>query len=148
MSFKAVAWTLLAAMALTAVLLFNYWASFQPLSTLAYSGIAMAFAGLANLSFPFRFLGIHKRSAGALILAGGVGLALAALLWPASTIRVAQHETRLDDIMPKLPVFREALGPRSRPARAGHGSHSAVDVRRHEVFDHAPQNPRSGFAHS
>jgi hypothetical protein len=101
MSFKAVAWTLLAAMALTAVLLFNYWASFQPLSTLAYSGIAMAFAGLANLAFPFRFLGIRKRSAGALILAGGVGLAVAALLWPASTIRVAQHRTRLDDIMPE-----------------------------------------------
>jgi len=107
MSFKAVAWTLLAAMALTAVLLFNYWASFQPLSTLAYSGIVLALAGWANLVFPFRFLGIRKRSAGALILVGGVGLAIGALLWPASTIRVAQHRTRLDDIMPEYQFFEK-----------------------------------------
>jgi hypothetical protein len=123
MSFKAVAWTVLAAMALTAVLLFNYWASFQPLSTLAYSGIAMAFAGLANLSFPFRFLGIHKRSAGALILAGGVGLAVAALLWPASTIRVAQHRTRLDDIMPEYQfVEKHSARVHARPERQRFGS--------------------------
>ena len=61
MSFKAVAWTLLAAMALTAVLLFNYWASFQPLSTLAYSGIGLGLAGLAHLAFPFRFLDHNLR---------------------------------------------------------------------------------------
>jgi hypothetical protein len=42
MSFKAVAWTLLAAIAFTAVLLFNYWAAYQPLSTVAYSGIVLA----------------------------------------------------------------------------------------------------------
>ena len=101
MSFKAVAWTLLAVMAFTAVLLFNYWAAYQPLSTLAYSGIVLALVGLANLARPFRFLGIRKRSAGALILAGGVGLAVAALLWPAPVIRVAQPRTRLDEIMPE-----------------------------------------------
>ena len=32
MSFKAVAWTLLAAMALAGILLLNYWASYQPLT--------------------------------------------------------------------------------------------------------------------
>ena len=101
MPFKAVAWTLLAAMAFTAVLLFNYWAAYQPLSTLAYSGIVLALCGLANLILPFRFLGVRKRAAGALILAGGVALTAAALLWPASVIRVAQHRTRLDDIMPE-----------------------------------------------
>ena len=101
MSFKAVAWTLLAAMALAAILLLNYWASYQPLSTLAYSGIVLALCGLANLALPFRFLGIRKRAVGALILAGGVGLAIAALLWPAPIIRVAQHRTLLDDIMPE-----------------------------------------------
>ncbi len=101
MSFKAVAWTLLTAMALTTVLLFNYWAAYQPLSTLAYSGIVLALCGLANLVVPFRFLGIRKRATGALILAGGVGLTVAALLWPAPMIRVAQHRTRLDDIMPE-----------------------------------------------
>ena len=101
MSFKAGAWTLLAAMALAAILLLNYWASYQPLSTLAYSGIVISLCGLTNLVLPFRFLGIRKRAVGALILAGGVGLAIAALLWPAPIIRVAQHRTLLDDIMPE-----------------------------------------------
>jgi len=101
MSFKAVAWTLLAAMAFAGVLLLNYWAAYQPLSTLVYSGIVLALGGLANLVVPFRFLGVRKRAAGALILAGGVGLAVAALLWPAWMIRVAQPRTRLDDVMPE-----------------------------------------------
>jgi hypothetical protein len=101
MSFKAVAWTLLAAMAFTTVLLFNYWAAYQPLSTLVYSGIVLALCGLANLAIPFRFLGIRKRAVGALILACGVGLAIAALLWPAPMIRVAEHKTVLDDVMPE-----------------------------------------------
>jgi hypothetical protein len=101
MPFKAVWWTLLAAVAPATILLFNYWASFQPLSTLAYSGMVLAMGGLANLVFPFRFLGIRKRAVGALILAGGVALTLAALFWPAATMRVAQHRTVLDDIMPE-----------------------------------------------
>ncbi len=116
MSFKAVAWTLLAAMALAAVLLFNYWASFQPLSTLAYAGIVLALGGLANLVVPFRFLGIHKRAVGALIFAGGAGLAVAALSWPASTIRVAQPGTRLDEVMPEYQFFeRHATRIHARP---------------------------------
>jgi hypothetical protein len=119
MSIKAVAWTLLAAMALAAVLLFNYWASFQPLSTLAYAGIVLALGGLANLAIPFRFLGVRKRAVGALILAGGTGLAVTALLWPASVIRVGQHRTVLDDIMPEY-QFSETHSARvhARPEQA------------------------------
>ena len=101
MSMKTAWWALLTAMALAAILLLNYWASYQPLSTLAYSGIVLALCGLANLAIPFRFLGIRKRTVGALILAGGAGLAIAALLWPAPTIRVAQHRSILDDTMPE-----------------------------------------------
>ena len=101
MSSKVMAWALLAAMALTAVLIFNYWAAYQPLSTLAYSGIVLALCGLANLAIPFRFLGIRKRAVGAMILASGVALAFAALNWPASMIRVAQSAPQLDDIMPE-----------------------------------------------
>jgi len=116
MSMKAVAWTLLAAIALAAILLLNYWASYQPLSTLAYSGIVLALCGLANLAFPFRFLGIRKRAVAALILAGGVGLAIAALLWPAPMIRVAQHRTVLDDIMPEYQFFeRHSARIHARP---------------------------------
>lgn len=119
MSFKAVAWTLLAAIALAAILLLNYWASYQPLSTLAYSGIVLALCGLANLVLPFRFLGIRKRAVGALILAGGVGLAIAALLWPAPMIRVAQHRTVLDDIMPEYQFFeRHSARVHARPEQA------------------------------
>jgi len=105
MSSKAVAWTLLSAITLAAVLIFNYWAAYQPLSTLVYSGIVLALCGVENLVFPFRFLGIRKRAIGLLILAGGVALTLAALSWPASMIRVAQHKALLDDAMPEYQFF-------------------------------------------
>jgi hypothetical protein len=82
-------------------LLFNYLASFQFLSALAYAGIIAALFGLVNLAFPLRFLGVRRRAVGALILAGGVVLTFAALSWPASTITVVQHGTRLDDLMPQ-----------------------------------------------
>ncbi len=116
MTVKTLKWILLGAIALGAVLLFNYWASFQPLATLAYSGIVLSLAGLANLAFPFRFLGVRKRSAGVLIFAGGVGLAVAALLWPAPIIRVAQPGTRLDAIMPEYQFSeRHSVRTRARP---------------------------------
>jgi len=101
MSSKAVAWTLLAALAFATVLLFNYWAAYQPLSTIAYTGIVLALCGLANLAIPFRFLGIRKRAAGALFLVGGVALTLVALSWPAKSVHVTQATTRLDAIMPE-----------------------------------------------
>lgn len=101
MRFKSVAWTLLAALALAAVLLFNYWAAFQPLSTLVYAGIVLALAGLANLAIPFRFLGIRKRFIGAVVLAGGVILSYGALHWPAPTVRIGQSRNQLDNIMPE-----------------------------------------------
>jgi hypothetical protein len=101
MSLRTLSWIVFAVIAAGAVLLFNYWASYQPLSTLVYAGIVAALLGLANLALPFQFLGIRKRFVGALVLAAGIGLAAAALFWPASTIRAAQHKTRLDDIMPE-----------------------------------------------
>lgn len=117
MSFKAMAWTLLIAMAFTTVLLFNYWAAYQPLSTLAYSGIVLSLCGLANLVVPFRFLGVRERAGGALILAGGVALAFMSLIWPASTIRVAQPRTRLDETMPEYQFSeRHSIRIHARPA--------------------------------
>ena len=101
MSVKALSWVLLAAIALGALLLFNYWASYQWLSMLTYTGIIAAILGLINLMLPFRFLGIRKRYVGALTLAEGVALTLAALLWPAGLIRVAQRGTCLDEIVPE-----------------------------------------------
>ena len=101
MPLKVVSWILLVAISVSTVLLFNYWASYQPLSTLAYTGIVMALLGVANLAVPFRFLGIRKRAIGTLVLVCGVAIGFTALLWPASMIRVAQHKTQLDDIMPE-----------------------------------------------
>ena len=101
MPFKAVAWILLSALALAAILLFNYWASFQPLSTLTYAGIVLAIAGVANVIFPFRFLGIRRRITGLFILAGGLVFAALGLFWPAPVLRVAHAATRLDEIMPE-----------------------------------------------
>ena len=116
MSVKTLSWVLLAAAALGAVLLFNYWASYQLLSTLVYAGVVAALFGLANLALPFRFLGIGKRIVGAIVLAGGVGLAIAALLWPASTVRVAQSRTRLDEIMPEYQFYeRHSTRVHARP---------------------------------
>lgn len=116
MSSKAVAWTLLAVVAFSAVLLFNYWAAFQPLSTLVYSGIVLALCGLANLVVPFRFLGVRKRAVGALILVGGATLAIAALWWPATTFRVAKSESRLDQIMPEYQFYeRHSVRVHARP---------------------------------
>lgn len=101
MSVKTLSWILFAAMALGGVTLLNYWASFQLLSTLVYTGVVAALLGVANLAVPFRFMGVRRRAVGALGLAGGVGLALVALHWPAATTRVAQPRTRLDDVMPE-----------------------------------------------
>jgi hypothetical protein len=101
MSFKIAAWTLIVAASIGGVLLLNYWAAYQPLSTLVYSGIVLALAGLVNLVIPFRFLGVRKRVVGALLLAGGALLTFAALYWPAATIHVAQHRTGLDDVLPE-----------------------------------------------
>ena len=148
MSFKAVAWTLLAAMALALVLLFNYWASYQPLSTLAYAGIVLAPFGLVNLVVPFRFLGIRKRAIGAIVLAVGLVLGFAALLWPAPTIRVAQHGTHPDDAMPEY-QFNERHSDRidAKPEQVIAGD-SRVNVRRHEIPGYAAENSRSGLADS
>jgi hypothetical protein len=101
MSLKTLLWMLVAATALGAVLLFNYWASFQPLSTLIYAGFVLALFGLANSVVPFRFLGIRRRAPGAFVLTAGVALSLAGLLWPAPTVRVARGATLLDTVMPE-----------------------------------------------
>ena len=128
MSFKAVSWTLLVTVALAAVILLNYWGSYQPLSTLVYTGIVLALCGLANVAIPFRFLGIRKRWIGALVLLGGAGLAAAALFWPAPTVHVAQHRTILDDVMPEY-QFSERHSQRVHAA-----PHQALQAVRQSTF--------------
>lgn len=107
MSVKTLSWIVFGLITLGLIWLFNYWAAYQLLSTLLYAGIIAAFVGLANLIVPFRFLGIRKRLVGAAILAGGIGLAFAGLLWPASTIHAAQHRTQLDDVLPEYQFWEK-----------------------------------------
>lgn len=107
MSLKTLSWILLSAIALGAVILLNYWGSYQLFSTLAYAGIVAALLGLANVAVPFRFLGVRKRRVGALVLAGGAGLTFAALSWPAATLRAEQPRTRLDAIMPEYQFYEK-----------------------------------------
>jgi len=107
MSLKAFSWILLSAIAIGFILLFNYWASYQLLSTLAYAGIAAALGGLANAVIPFRFLGIRRRIVGVVILAGGVVLMVAALIWPAPMFRVGHPQTYLDDAMPEYQFWEK-----------------------------------------
>lgn len=118
MSRKAVAWILLAVLAFAAVLLFNYWAAYQPLSTLVYSGMVLAIAGLANLIIPFRFLGVRKRLTGALLLVGGIVLAFGALSWPAATLRVDQPKTLLDEVTPQYQFYeKHSIRVHARPSQ-------------------------------
>ena len=107
MSLKTLWWSVIAAITLGAVLLFNYWASYQLLSTLAYAGIIAAILGLANVVIPFRFLGICKRAIGAIVFGGGFALTLGALFWPASTIRAPQPGTHLDEVMPEYQFYEK-----------------------------------------
>jgi hypothetical protein len=116
MSSRVAGWILLAVFALAAVVLFNHWASFQPLSALAYAGMVLALAGLANLALPFRFLGIRRRSAGAVIFGGGLALTAVALLWPAPMLRVAVPGSHLDDVLPEYQFSeRHSLRIHARP---------------------------------
>jgi hypothetical protein len=89
--------------------------------------MVVALCGLANLAIPFRFLGVHKRVTGALILVGGVALTLGALYWPASMIRVAQPRTHLDEIMPEY-RFSEKHSTRvhARPEQVMEGIRQAT----------------------
>lgn len=118
MSLKTLSWTLIAATAIGAAVLFNYWASFQPLSTTIYAGFVLALFGLANLVVPFRFLGIRKRSIGTIVLAAGAALALVGLFWPAPLVRVAQRATLLDTVMPEYQFSeRHSARVHADPAR-------------------------------
>jgi hypothetical protein len=64
-------------------------------SVAVYAGGAIALAGAVAL------LRRRTRRAGALAIAGGVGLAAVALAWPVSEDRVANKVTHLDEAMPR-----------------------------------------------
>ncbi len=115
MSRTTIWWIVVALLALGAILLFNYWASFQPLSTVAYFGIVLTVGGAANAILPFRFLGIQKRWVGPAIFGVGILLTTAALFYPAPTIRITDQRSLLDRAMPEY-QFEERHSTRVQAA--------------------------------
>ena len=73
-----------------------HYVPFSAPSFLAWIGIATALAGLVSLARPLRFLGIRTRARALAVALGGVGLAVAAVLWPAPVLRSSGPPQRLD----------------------------------------------------
>jgi hypothetical protein len=145
MSVKTLSWILLAAITLGAVLLFNDWASYQLLSTLAYAGIV---AALLEPGASFSVSGCPQTSRRSAYSRGWRGLNPCGSILAGfdNPCRAIQNPARRHHA--GVPVLREALGQHSCPARAGDAGCSPVNVRRHEIPGHAPENSWSGLAHS
>lgn len=94
-------WAVLGGVALALVLLFNYWAPWQPASLALYTCFAVVLFGLLCSAFPLRFLGIRRRRTGMLLFASGALLAIAVLAWPAPLVRVQSPQTKLDGMLPE-----------------------------------------------
>jgi hypothetical protein len=71
-------------------------------SYLAWFGIAAALVGLVSLVRPLRLLGIGTRRHALAVTLCGVGLAVTAVVWPASVLRSAGPHQRLDDFLPEF----------------------------------------------
>jgi hypothetical protein len=97
---KVLLWLAIAALAVSLLLLFNFWAPEQYASMAAYAGLVLLLAGALCALFPFRFLGVQKRRTGVQVLAAGLVLTIAALMWPSPLVQVAAPSTRLDVIRP------------------------------------------------
>jgi hypothetical protein len=65
-----------------------------------YAGGIAALVGLVSLVKPLRFLGLHRRRAGAIVFGAGVAGAIAGFALPAPVVRVDGPHTRLDAVMP------------------------------------------------
>src|SRR5215467_2527628 len=142
MSLKAVAWTLLAAMAFAAVLLFNYWAS---LPTAQHAGLLRNRIGAVRAREPDNPLPFSwnpqtiRRSAGSRGWCG-LGRCSSTLAGPDVSRRAAENSSRRSHA--GVSVFREAFGASPRTTGAGDAGDSRVNLWRHEVAGHAPENSR------
>ncbi len=64
-------------------------------------GVVATLVGLVSLARPLRFLGVRTRVRALAVMLCGVGIALAALLWPSGVTRSARADQRLDRFMPE-----------------------------------------------
>jgi hypothetical protein len=69
-------------------------------SALVYLGLLTALAGAVNVFRPLRRLGVHRRRAGAALLAAGALIILVAAALPARTAHAGAVATRLDAFLP------------------------------------------------
>ncbi len=81
-----------------------------------YAGLFLLLLGGISVILPLRFLGIHTRPRGALVVAVGVLLCVAGIALPSPEIRVETPATLLDGFMPVY-EFREAHSIRVRAPR-------------------------------
>jgi hypothetical protein len=88
-----------AAVACLAVAL--HYVPFYAPSYLAWTGVAATLGGLVSLARPLRILGVRTRRHAVAVVLCGVGVAVAAVLWPASIMRSAGPYQRLDDFLPE-----------------------------------------------
>lgn len=69
-------------------------------SVLLYTGLAIAFAGLASIALPLRFLRIRTRRTATIVFVAGTLVAIVTLALPVREKRVAHAATELDRFMP------------------------------------------------
>jgi hypothetical protein len=65
-----------------------------------YAGLVAALLGVVSILWPLRWLGIATRPRGALVLAGGLALAVLGAWLPAPETRITEPRTRLDEFVP------------------------------------------------
>ena len=98
-------WSLIAVAVLAALLVLDHYAPLQPEFVAVYAGLGAALFGLLCVLVPLRFLGIRRRVTGLLVLGAGVLVVVAALAWPAPTLRSSRPHQRLDDFMPAYSFY-------------------------------------------
>lgn len=95
-----IGWSLIAVAVLATLLVLNHYAPLQAEFVACYAGLGVALFGFLCVLVPLRFLGVRRRVTGLLVLGAGVLVVVAALAWPAPTLRSSRPHQRLDDFMP------------------------------------------------
>lgn len=118
---------ILLGVALAMLALLHHYAPLQIGSVALYGGAILLLFGLLNLLKPFRLLSVPNRGRATLVAGCGILSMAAALLWPATTTRVAKRTCLLDDYMPEY-EFREvhALLVRATPGEVKKAVHAVT----------------------
>jgi hypothetical protein len=98
-------WSLIAVAVLAALVVLNHYAPLQAEFVAFYAGLGVALLGLLCVLVPLRFLGIRRRVTGLLVVGAGVLVVVAALLWPAPTLRSSRPHQRIDEFMPAYSYY-------------------------------------------